>query len=174
MAYIYRRLRSPFWYVQFIDANGRKHDKSTGLRTDDPNDTLKAKALRVELEAKEFHRAPIANGATWDSWVSNFFSRHCQTERTLERYKDAWKWIALCGLKRKEGHTHWSFRSNHRGVGNNFLSRFKKRIFAFIACELCMSIVFAVQVFRAKQLCVWLTTLQSWFIGFISRKKLKT
>jgi hypothetical protein len=36
---------SPFWYVQFIDADGRKYDKSTGTRADDPNDTLKAKSL---------------------------------------------------------------------------------------------------------------------------------
>lgn len=95
MAYMYRKLRSPFWYVQFIDADGRKHDKSTGLRTDDPNDTLKAKSLRAELEAKEYHRVPVVNGAAWDSWVPKFFSRHCQTERTLERYQDAWKWVAL-------------------------------------------------------------------------------
>ena len=86
MAYIYPKLRSPFWYVQYIDGNGRKHDKSTGLRTDDPNDTLKAKRLRAELEAKEYHRVPSINGAAWDSWVPKFFERHCQTERTLEPY----------------------------------------------------------------------------------------
>jgi integrase len=95
MAYIYLKIRSPFWYVQFIDGDGRKHDKSTGLRTDDPNDTLKAKVLRAELEAKEYHRAPVVNGASWDSWVPKFFDRHCQTERTLERYEDAWKWVVF-------------------------------------------------------------------------------
>ena len=32
----------------------KKHDKSAGFRSDDPNDTVKAKILRAELEAKEY------------------------------------------------------------------------------------------------------------------------
>ena len=58
MAYLYRKLRSPFWYIQYIDADKNKHDKSTGLRADDPNDTIKAKVLRAELEAREYQRVP--------------------------------------------------------------------------------------------------------------------
>ena len=54
MAYLYRKLRSPFWYIQYIDADKNKHDKSTGFRADDPNDTIKAKVLRAELEAREY------------------------------------------------------------------------------------------------------------------------
>jgi hypothetical protein len=37
MAYLYRKKRSPFWYVQYLDSDRKKHDKSTGLRADDPN-----------------------------------------------------------------------------------------------------------------------------------------
>jgi hypothetical protein len=43
MAYLYRKIRSPYWYIQYIDSDKKKHDKSTGLRADDPNDTAKAK-----------------------------------------------------------------------------------------------------------------------------------
>src|ERR671923_670920 len=71
MAYLYRKHRSPFWYVQYVDSDKRKHDKSTGLRADDPNDTVKAKILRAELEAKEYQRMPPVNGAAWDSWSRN-------------------------------------------------------------------------------------------------------
>jgi hypothetical protein len=50
MAYLYRKLRSPFWYIQYIDADKNKHDKSTGFRADDSNDTIKAKVLRAGSE----------------------------------------------------------------------------------------------------------------------------
>jgi integrase len=95
MAYLYRKHRSPFWYIQYVDSDRNKHDKSTGLRADDPNDTVKAKILRAELEAKEYQSVPVVNGAAWDIWVPKFFERHCQTKATLDRYEDAWKWVAL-------------------------------------------------------------------------------
>lgn len=95
MAYLYRKQRSPFWYVQYIDREGQKFDRSTGLRADDPNETAKAKALRAELEAKEHRQVPTLNGAAWDFWVPKFFDRHCETKKTRERYETAWKWVAL-------------------------------------------------------------------------------
>jgi integrase len=104
MAYLYRKIRSPFWYVQYVDSKRKKHDKSTGLRADDPNDTAKAKRLRAELEANEHGHIPLVNGAAWDSWVPKFLDRHCQTDATLERYEDAWKWLALW-LQRQRIHS---------------------------------------------------------------------
>lgn len=95
MAYLYRKHGSPYWYIQYLDADRRKHDKSTGLRADDPNDTVKAKILRAELEAKEYRGMPLVNGAAWDTWVPKFFERHCQSKATFDRYEDAWKWVAL-------------------------------------------------------------------------------
>ena len=95
MAYLYRKNRSPYWYIQYLDSERKKHDKSTGLRADDPNDTAKAKVLRAELESNEHGKISLVNGGAWDAWVPKFFDRHCQTEATAERYEDAWKWIAL-------------------------------------------------------------------------------
>ena len=95
MAYLYRKSRSPFWYVVFFDAQGVERHRSTGFRADDPSETSKAKALRAELEAKEHHHAPGAGRESWDSWVPQFLKRHCETEKTHERYVDAWKWLAL-------------------------------------------------------------------------------
>src|SRR2546425_13128804 len=74
MAYLYRKNRSPFWYIQYVDSDRKKHDKSTGFRADDPNDTVKAKILRAELEAKEYQRVPVVNGAAWDTWVPKFLA----------------------------------------------------------------------------------------------------
>lgn len=104
MAYLYRKTRSPYWYIQYLDSERKKHDKSTGLRADDPNDTAKAKRLRAELEANEHGHIPLVNGAAWDSWVPKYLDRHCQTEATLERYTDAWKWLALW-LQRQRIHS---------------------------------------------------------------------
>ena len=95
MAYLYRRDRSPFWYVVYSDANKKEVHRSTGLRADNPNDTAKAKALRAELEAKEHHRMPVVNSEGWDTWVPEYLERHCETKRTLERYTGNWKWLAL-------------------------------------------------------------------------------
>jgi integrase len=95
MAYLYRKNRSPFWYVVYIDADKKEVHRSTGLRADNPNETARAKALRAELEAKEHHRAPVVNTEGWDTWVPKYLERHCETKRTLERYAGNWKWLAL-------------------------------------------------------------------------------
>lgn len=95
MAYLYRKPRSPFWYVVYIDADRKERHRSTGLRADDPNDTAKAKAVRAELEAKEHHRVPVVNSEGWDTWVPKYLERHCESKGTLERYTGNWKWLAL-------------------------------------------------------------------------------
>jgi integrase len=95
MAYLYRKQRSPFWYLVYLDADQNERHRSTGLRADDPGDTAKAKALRAEKEALEHHRSPDINRANWDTWVPQYLERHCENSLTYERYLDAWKWLAL-------------------------------------------------------------------------------
>src|SRR6185503_17132766 len=96
MSSLYRKQNSPFWFVQFIGADGKRRNKSTGFRADNPGQTVKARAFRAQLEASELSRVGDANdGGGWDSWVPKFLERHCESPRTLERYFDAWKWLAL-------------------------------------------------------------------------------
>jgi hypothetical protein len=104
MAYLYRKTRSPFWYVVYFDADKKEVHRSTGLRADNPNDTAKAKALRAELEAKEHHRVPVVNSEGWDTWVPKYLERHCESPLTLERYNTClvadqvrlWRQLWLC------------------------------------------------------------------------------
>lgn len=104
MASLYKKDRSPFWWIQFIDADGERRNKSTGLRADDPNDTVKARILRAQMEAKELnHNAGQVTGGSWDTWVPQYLKRHCETARTLERYSGSWAWLALW---LQEGHHH--------------------------------------------------------------------
>ncbi len=95
MASIYRKKNSPFWFIQFIDSDGKRRNKSSGFRADDASQTAQARALRAQLEAKELSRSGISTEGQWDAWVPKFFERHCESQRTLERYMDAWKWLGL-------------------------------------------------------------------------------
>ena len=105
MASIYKKQNSPFWFIQFIDADGTRRNKSTGLRADDPAETVKARALRAQLEAKELNRtAGEISGGGWDTWVPQYLERHCESPRTLERYTGNWKWLAFW-LQEKHYHS---------------------------------------------------------------------
>jgi integrase len=105
MASIYKKQRSPFWFIQFIGPDGIRRNKSTGLRTEDLSQTVKARALRAQMEAKELnHNAGHIDGGGWDTWVPQYLERHCQSPRTLERYLDAWKWLAFW-LQEKHYHS---------------------------------------------------------------------
>jgi integrase len=96
MASLYKKDRSPYWWVQYTDAEGKRHNKSTGLRKDDPGDTAKARTLRAKMEAKELDRdAKKSSTVGWDTWVIRYFDRHCEAPRTYERYIGNWKWLAL-------------------------------------------------------------------------------
>ena len=103
MASIYHKQNSPFWFIQFIDADGTRRNKSTGLRADDPGQTVQARALRAQLEAKELQRtAGERNGGGWDTWVPQYLERHCETARTLERYTGNWLGSTCGWLMTKE------------------------------------------------------------------------
>ena len=94
MASIYRKKGSPFWFIQFVDGDGKRRNKSTELRADVPSETVQARALRAQMEAKELGRTGAVQGDDWDSWVPKYLDRHCESPRTRDRYLDAWKWLA--------------------------------------------------------------------------------
>lgn len=95
MASLYKKDRSPFWYVQFVDKNGKRRNQSTGYRWSSQKETADAQHLKAKLEVTETKTATIASSDAWDKWVVKFLKQHCQSSKTLERYLDAWKWLAL-------------------------------------------------------------------------------
>ncbi len=96
MASLYRKKNSPFWFIQFVDPISRKRvNRSTGFRTDSAKETVEARAFRAQREAKELSHNAGALGGGWDTWVTQYLERHCESPLTLERYLDAWKWLAL-------------------------------------------------------------------------------
>ena len=105
MASLYHKTRSPFWFIQYTDAEGIRRNKSTGLRTDNPGETVKARTLRAEMEAKELGRTgSTLAGEPWESWVPKYLERHCESDATLTRYVDIWKWLSMW-LQVKHHHT---------------------------------------------------------------------
>ena len=96
MASIYKKKNSPYWFIQYIDAEGTRRNKSTGLRADDPGDTVKARTLRAQLETKELTRSDVqvAEGG-WEKWVPQYLERHCENPGTLQRYTGSWSWLAF-------------------------------------------------------------------------------
>ena len=48
MASIYRKKNSPYWFIQFIDGDGKRWNESTEFRASDPGETSKARMLRAQ------------------------------------------------------------------------------------------------------------------------------
>lgn len=126
MAYLYRKKRSPFWYVVYLNADQKEVHRSTGLRADNPNDTAKAKSLRAELEAKEHHREPVVNSEGWDLWVPKYLERHCESKGTLRRYSSSWKWLSLW-LQMQRLHSPRAIRYRHALDYIDWRTTFKKK-----------------------------------------------
>ena len=90
MASIVKRGDSPYWWVKFIDQDtGKQRFQSTGYRRDDLAATMKAKALRSELTARELVKKTHNQGERWEAWVEPFLKEHCASPSTLERYLGA-------------------------------------------------------------------------------------
>ena len=47
-ASIYRKMNSPYWFIQFIDGDGKRWNESTEFRASDPGETSKAWMLRAQ------------------------------------------------------------------------------------------------------------------------------
>jgi len=71
MASLYRKRNSPFWFVQFVDGSGKRRNRSTELRADDPGETSRPVLFAQQLEAKELSR-PAAHLVRAGFWVPAF------------------------------------------------------------------------------------------------------
>lgn len=91
-ASIYRRVRSPFYWLSFWCPLALKRvHRSTGFRHDDPSGYKKALRLAQEKSSEATATRGFARREAWGSWVENFFRlNHVEGSRTLERYLSAW------------------------------------------------------------------------------------
>lgn len=105
VASLYRKKRSPFWYLQFVNAEGKRQNISTGLRWDDERQTSEAREYRAKMEAKELRLGRISSGKSsgWD-FVPAFLENRDVSETTKIRYRKTWHWVNLWLVREKINH----------------------------------------------------------------------
>lgn len=101
MATLYKKSRSPYWYIAYLDQDGKRIHRSTELRHDDRRQTAQANTLKAKIEEKAVMGESRGIGDEWETWVPAFLHRHCRSPRTLENYEDRWKWLGLFLTEKK-------------------------------------------------------------------------
>jgi hypothetical protein len=94
MASLYKRPRSPFWWIEYVDAAGTRRQESTKQRYVIPAETRKARALRTELSGREIDRATTQGNVreVWAAWVPRFLEqRYAESPATYYRSGTAWR-----------------------------------------------------------------------------------
>lgn len=92
MASLFKKPNSPFWQLRRKE-DGKWLKESTGLRIDDPDETLEARTLRARAEAKEHQRA-IVDHAGWD-WVDHYLRSTGLRPKSITKYLTNWKWLSF-------------------------------------------------------------------------------
>jgi site-specific recombinase XerD len=92
MAFLYKRVRSPYWWIRYFDDTGRKIQESTGCRWDSVQQTRDARKIRAAKEIIEVS-APASrrNVRAFDQWVQGWLDSLHKNDGTLECYTGAWK-----------------------------------------------------------------------------------
>lgn len=104
MASLYKKKRSPFWYMEWRDPkSGITLNQSTKFRRDSPDQSRRAKQLCAQRTADELEAPPVAGrgGEHWrwvDRWLRLAYSNQ---PKTLQRYQQAWFAFSLFLTERK-------------------------------------------------------------------------
>jgi site-specific recombinase XerD len=95
MASIYKRRKSPYFWLKFKDERGEIKQISTKFRIDCALDVRRARKMAAERTAQELTIARPHNGSDWN-WVRDFFKvRYQSRPATFERYNCCWDTVEL-------------------------------------------------------------------------------
>jgi integrase len=96
MASLYKRLRSPYWWIEFVDGAGERRQKSTKLRHDVFAQSRQARQLRDDLTMREVatKSAPGYGPEMWAAWVPRFLAQRYGATATGARAYQAWRNLA--------------------------------------------------------------------------------
>lgn len=97
MASLYKRKRSPFWWVKFRDGfSGKTIRESTGFRFSIGPETRRAKEIEAEKTLAERATARASTSEAWGKWVPQFIAaRYSQSPRTESRFLSAWRSLRM-------------------------------------------------------------------------------
>jgi integrase len=96
MASLYKRDRSPYFWIEYIDASGERRQESTRLRYRVTAQARQAQQLRNDLTTREIAgRLPDGDGAeTWQAWVPRLIAQrygNAASTLTRQRCEIAWR-----------------------------------------------------------------------------------
>lgn len=133
MASLYRRKRSPYYYISFFEAGKRRH-VSTGLRADSPTDRRRAQALVAKHTFAEKSVAAVSGKILpigWD-WVPGFLKSIARAPRTAEAYTLRWRNLSLYLAEQKIAHprtvrhehaqSYLAWRTSRKRPGGKFIA----------------------------------------------------
>ncbi len=104
MASLFKRIRSPFWWIKFRDVHsGSINRQSTGCRHSLPAGTRQAGEIEAQHTLDERKAGGGRAKDAWGLWVNDFLKSKYADNRTRERYLTAWRTI---GLFLKERHIY--------------------------------------------------------------------
>src|SRR5260370_17165581 len=90
MASIYKRPRSPYWWIKFRDPAGKIRYESTGCRIGIGSETAKARQLKAKRSQEEADTARVSNKEYFDRWVLAFLETpYVRKQPTLTKYHQA-------------------------------------------------------------------------------------
>jgi integrase len=123
MASLFRRDRSPFWWLRFREG-GKWKNVSTGLRYESEEETRQAELVRAKWAIREFEESGKGGDAySWD-WVLPWLQKRCKSQRTYDAYRQHWRhiehWIRYAGIRHpkeitfRHGHDFVDWRTGRR------------------------------------------------------------
>jgi integrase len=90
MASLYKRPRSPFWWISCIDTSGKRVQKSTKFRHAVTADTRRARELCREVSASERDGSDASE--VWEAWLPQYFEqRYANSPKSYARFTSAWR-----------------------------------------------------------------------------------
>jgi hypothetical protein len=129
MACLYRRKRSPFWWLEHKKDGVRKLE-STGLRYEDELQTAQARLILAAWKAREAKERrvegrPAISDPSFDwSWLDEWLDSHCKSPKTRSAYDLHWRhiqhWLTVSKIRHpreityQHGHEYVAWRTGRR------------------------------------------------------------
>lgn len=101
MASLYKRPRSPYWWIKCRDTApesptfGKTIFFSSGLRIGIGPDTRAARQRAADITSAERKMTGGNPAEAWSGWVPDYLSVYCKVPITLTRYKTIWRTLCL-------------------------------------------------------------------------------
>jgi integrase len=97
MASLYKRARSPYWWIEFVGPDGKREQKSTKLRYQVAAQSRQARQLRDDLTVREVaaKAGPGTGPEMWAAWVPRFIAQRYGATATATRTRATQAWRNL-------------------------------------------------------------------------------